>query len=125
VSEIYSVGTTRLPPPGSPSTRQRDEKNSIVCGRTAQPFDSARTISLRHDSPREFRQGHRPLCPKPYSPAAVGVPARECPESRFVSHRLGPCGHMSAFPARSPEERTGNRPQFERYCGQSRAPRAL
>jgi hypothetical protein len=29
VTEIYSVGTTRLPPPGSPPTRQRDEKNSI------------------------------------------------------------------------------------------------
>src|SRR6202042_62092 len=71
VSEIYSVGTTRLPPPGSPSTRQRDEKNSIVGAQTPQPVRSrperfrCATIALANLGRATGRFVRRPTAPRP------------------------------------------------------------
>jgi hypothetical protein len=97
-----------------------------VCAQTPQPFRFRQNdfadamIALSN-----FWQDRRPLCPKTYGPRLFGVLLEEPSESRIVSHRLGSCDHMSAFTAKCPAERTGKRPHFERYLGQSRALGAL
>jgi hypothetical protein len=131
-TDAYSIG-----PPGrqafygSTPASHRDEQTVSRAGldrfarRRRSPFVSARMIAPCHDSPLEFWQDRRPFCPKTYGPRLFGVLLEERSESRFVSHRLGSCDHMSAFTAKCPAERTGNQSHFERYFGQSRAPGAL